>query len=504
MSTITRPHRSEVIRTPHEGRSAPQRAARPAPPPQPRTRRRPLVLLTVAVIVTVGAGLALRRVSDTIKTDGALVIYEVQPTDLEITVTERGNLESQFDVQVKCEVDDVSEDGINGTPIVWIVENGSSVKKGDMLVELDASSIRDRLDEQVLDAQSAKANYIQAKVQHENQETQNATDLAEAKLAVQLAELAVKQFEDEEGGTFQIELQDIELLVQEAEAGQLIEKTNLEGVEQLYKLGYRSSGELAQARLSALRAERELATTLSKRRELVEYKYKKQKMELEGALASAQRAFEQVDRNNEAILAQTKAKMDAAEEALKKEEELLARYRDQVEKCMIYAPQDGMVAYATGNRWNREEIRAGAPVRPRQTILSLPNLQHMQVKTAVHESVLDRIKKGLKTSIRVDAFPDRQYDGTVQSVAVLPDQGGWMSSDTKVYSTIVTIDQEVRQLKPGMTAVVQIHVDRLRNVLAVPVQAIVQVGDETWCYVEQSGRPRSTPRAIGSNKRSVR
>ena len=31
-------------------------------------------------------------------------------------------------------------------------------------------------------------------------------------------------------------------------------------------------------------------------------------------------------------------------------------------------------------------------MRPRQTILSLPNLQHMQVKTAVHESVLDRIR----------------------------------------------------------------------------------------------------------------
>ena len=122
----------------------------------------------------------------------------------------------------------------------------------------------------------------------------------------------------------------------------------------------------------------------------------------------------------------------------------------------------------------------------------------MQVKTAVHESVLDRIKKGLKASIRVDAFPDRQYHGTVQSVAVLPDQGGWLSSDTKVYSTIVTIDQEVEQLKPGMTAVVEIHVDRLQNVLAVPVQAIVQVGQETWVYLDRSGRPQRQHVRLGA------
>ena len=62
-----------------------------------------------------------------------------------------------------------------------------------------------------------------------------------------------------------------------------------------------------------------------------------------------------------------------------------------------------------------------------------------------------------------------------------------MSSDTKVYETFVTIDQEVERLKPGMTAVVEIHVDRLENVLCVPVQAIVQEEQQTWCYVDQDG-----------------
>ncbi len=294
MSTITRPHLSEVPRPPHDGRSGTQRSPQPTRPARRRKRRWPWLLLA-AVAVAVAIGVLVRRTGDSLQTDGALVLYDVKPTDLEVSVTERGNLESQLDVQVLCEVDDVSGDGINGTPIVWIVENGSSVKKDDLLVELDSTPLRDRLDEQQLAVQTARAAYIQAKVQYENQVTQNATNLAEAKLAVELAGLAVKQFQDEEGGTFQIELQDLELLLQEAEAGQLIEKKNLEGVEQLYKLGYRSSGELAQARLNALRSERLLATALSKRRELVEYKYKKQKMELEGKLASAQRTSEQVE-----------------------------------------------------------------------------------------------------------------------------------------------------------------------------------------------------------------
>ncbi len=323
-----------------------------------------------------------------------------------------------------------------------------------------------------------------------NQKTQNATTLDEAILAVELAELALEQFGDEEAGTFQIDLQDIELQVQEAEAGRLIEQTNLRGVETLYKLGYRSSGELAEARLNQLRAERQLSTAISKRRELVEYEFQKRKMELEGALASAKRAKEQTVLDNEAKLAQAQAQLLSSEQQLAKEEELLDRYQTQVKKCKIYAPQDGMVAYFTGgSRYRREEIRAGAEVRPRQTILTLPNLKKMQVKTAVHESVLDQISKGQSSSVRVDAFPDMNLRGKVATVAVLPDQGGWMSSDTKVYETVVSIDGDVDMLKPGMTAVVEIDIAHLSDVVTVPVQAIVQIDNQSWVYVNEGGRP---------------
>jgi hypothetical protein len=128
----------------------------------------------------------------------------------------------------------------------------------------------------------------------------------------------------------------------------------------------------------------------------------------------------------------------------------------------------------------------------------------MQVSTAVHESVLDQVHAGLKAIIRVDAFPERSYAGTVKSVAVLPDQGGWFSSDTKVYQTVVTIDEKVKQLKPGMTAVVEIDVEKLPSVLSVPIQAIVQRGSSNWCYVKaQSDLQRREIRLGKTNDKFV-
>jgi HlyD family secretion protein len=128
----------------------------------------------------------------------------------------------------------------------------------------------------------------------------------------------------------------------------------------------------------------------------------------------------------------------------------------------------------------------------------------MQVKTAVHESVLDQVYAGQRATIRVDAFPDLQYAGTVQQVAVLPDQGGWMSSDTKVYPTIVTIDEEVEHLKPGMTAVVEIHVEYLKGVTTVPIQAVLQRGKANWCFIGQGRDVQLREIALGrTNDRFV-
>jgi multidrug efflux pump subunit AcrA (membrane-fusion protein) len=90
----------------------------------------------------------------------------------------------------------------------------------------------------------------------------------------------------------------------------------------------------------------------------------------------------------------------------------------------------------------------------------------------------------------------------VKSVAVLPENSSY--SDTKTYSTVVEIDEEVYQLKPGMTAVCDIKIDYLSDATAVPVQAIVQRSGENWLFIEESGRVQRRKVELGlSNDRYV-
>jgi len=444
--------------------------------------------ILLGLLVVAGAGAA-AWVASTVEMGGGektLVFYTVTRGDLPINITESGNLQSQITTELRCAVENLGPQR-EGTQILTIVPDGADVKRGELLVELDSALIEERLDEQELGTERARSKQIQETVRYENQITQNETTLAEATLQVELAELALKQYEDEDGGTFQLELQNIDLQIQTAEANRMIKATDLTGIETLKKLGYRSTGDLEQARLAKLSADREVATAISSRKELVEYTYRKNKMKLQGDLASAKRNLIQIERDNQALLMQAKAAKDEADRALEKEEEKLAKYQEQLKNCKIFAPHDGMATYPV-ERWGRTEIEEGATVRERQTIISLPDLRLMEVKTRVHESVLDKVRAGLPATITVDAFPDLKYHGTVKSVAVLADRGEWHSSDVKVYSTIVTIDEPVLRLRPGMSAVVNIHVETVKDVLTMPVQAIVQVARESWVYVDVSGK----------------
>lgn len=420
-----------------------------------------------------------------------------------ISVTERGNLESQQNLKVFCEVDDISGDQVDGTAILEIVPNGSKVEAGDLLVKLDISGHLERVDTQILSTETARASQLQADISYQNMITQAKTLEEESKLKVKLAELQLKMFEHEENGTNVLEADEINREIDITENEILAAKASLQlidnekrGTEELFKLGYAGKSEVDKTRLDYLQAQSALAakintleTQLATLRKKTDFERRMSLMQFDGDVKTAVRELDQTRLNNTAEIAKAKVALDAANRQLTKEEERLVRYKGQLENCVIYAEQSGMVAYATPSRSSRTStIAEGALLRERQHILSLPDLTRMQVKTSVHESVQNQIKEGLPVTIRIDAFPDRAYTGSVKSIGVLPDQGSWHSGDTKMYETYVTIDEDVEEIKPGMTAIVEIHIDRVEDAVTVPVQAIQQKEKETFVFLERNGR----------------
>lgn len=467
------------------------------------------------MLAVAGLGIAcwalMPRTTSSAGVESQVVWQEVDRSDLEVVVLERGSLESQSNIDLICEVEDVRKDNINGTTILWMVPNGASVKEGDLVIELDSNPMQEALDEQILYTENALAEKIQAEANLKNQLTMNLTAKAEAELLIKLAELELEMYVDKENGTHKLavdankrRIDDVNNEILAAQATMELRREEQRGVQSLFKLGYANRNEVRRIELTYLQAEgqfaaklNQLQTELSTLKKMEVYERRKELLNLEGKVATAKRGLEQVLRNNEAKLAQMEALMRAKEESLKKEDERLARYQSQLKKCKIYAPQSGLVAYPSSKTY---EVREGVPVIFRQKLLSIPNLDSMQVETRIHESALDQVRPGLPVRISVDAFPDLKYRGTVKSVAVLPEQNSWSGNDTKVYQTTITIDQKVEHLKPGMTAVAEILVDSVSDVVTVPLHAVVERNDETYVVVrDESNRLQPRPVDLGQS-----
>ena len=472
--------------------------------------RTSIVIVVVLVCVAV-LGIGVRKLIGQGGNQQAYVFHPVKKADLPIVVTERGSLESQVETTITCRVENVGDRGSSGTQIIYIVPNGSAVEKDQLLVEFDSATIRDRLDQQTLAYQKAISAKIQAVAKYDNQAIQNETTLEEAKLAIDLAVIELEMYTDEKDGTEKLAREQIDRQVDEAKNAALEARAQLElaeveraGMKELFKLGYRGKSDLEQSRLKYLQAEDRLASSVNQvktyqgtSRKLERFERKMEIMRIEGSRDTAQRNLKQVVNDNKSLLEQALAAKEEAVNTELKEKERLVHMAKQLENSKILAPHAGMVVYKRERRGG-SEIEEGAMVRERQDILTLPNLTQMQVSTQVHEAVLDQVRPGLPASVRVDAFPDKIYRGVVEKVGVVPaSNGGWFSAGgAKTYETTVRLVDEVESLKPGMTAVVNMHVDKVEGVLTAPVQAIIQANGSTWCYVE-------SPNGAGIERRDI-
>jgi hypothetical protein len=72
-----------------------------------------------------------------------------------------------------------------------------------------------------------------------------------------------------------------------------------------------------------------------------------------------------------------------------------------------------------------------------------------------------------------------------------------LSANVKEYATIVKIDGQQEGIKPGMTAEVEILVEHLKGVLALPVAAVVEQRGKFFCWVKQGGKLERRPLVLG-------
>jgi len=391
-----------------------------------------------------------------------IITSEVRLLDLQITVVEKGALESSKNQDEFCKVE-------GGTSIIMIKPEGSRVKQGELVCELDSAALADSLVNQRITTSSAKANY------------------GNATLTREVAEIAVVEYEE---GIFKQDLATVLGEIKLAESDLSRSEDRVEWSQRMYGKGYVSQATVKSEELALQKAQFAREQAQSKKKVLEDYTKAKTIKELKSEVEKA--------RSDELAKEATFQLETGKEKKLEK----------QIAACRILAPSDGLVVYANDPTRafmsNTPQVEEGAQVRERQKIFSLPDITKMQVNAKVHESNVNKVKKGMRAKVRVDAFSTALLDGTVMEVAALPDTASMFSSDVKVYTTKVRVDSPLPGLRPGMNAEVTIEVNKLNKVLTVPVLAVLQFSDKNHLTKKIDGRFVQTVVDLGvSNEKFV-
>jgi len=294
--------------------------------------------------------------------------------------------------------------------------------------------------------------------------------------------------------------------LQVAQEEYLLAQDRIEGQRRLESRGFITPTELEAEELNMNKAfnkqqEKETALAL-----YIQYTFPKDAEQKLSDFENAVMAYQRQLIDNVAEEAQQRARFRSAERKYNLEKVKLADVNEQIELATIRAQRPGLVVYGASDsnrsRWrgsNQEAIQEGATVRERQAILTIPDMREMAVKVNIHESAVQRVAVGQKATVGIDAFPDQRLTGIVTKVAVVADStNSFMNPDLKVYPTTIKIDGIHDWLRPGMSAEVEILVDRLEDVVYVPLQAVTYRDDKRVVYVRGSSGAQAREVEVGT------
>ncbi len=398
----------------------------------------------VATLIGAGVYAGWTRFTDRVKVDPPQMV-KVKKDVFIHEILERGSVDSASNIEIRCQVESAG-----GLTILSVIPEGSIVKKGDLLVELDSSTLRENVTKQKIAVLASKST------------------LAESQAALETAKLVLEEYLE---GKYEEELKTIKVAKFTADEAVKTKENDIKFYKRLLERDYVTKSKVKTDLIDLEKAK--LDSQIADLRLKVLENYTKKKNEIQ----------------YRADIAKADAKVESDKQSLKLDEDRLTHLESQLANCRILAPQDGQVIYYM-TRWGGEEdlIKEGKKVYERQILLRLPDISQMQVKGLVNEANIRLVKVGQTATIRLEAFPNQVFNGIVRDVNDYPEPSHWMGgSMSKEYMTTILILDPPVGIKPGLTAEAKITVNEIDDALILPVQSVFEHGKKTYAVTFDNG-----------------
>jgi len=185
------------------------------------------------------------------------------------------------------------------------------------------------------------------------------------------------------------------------------------------------------------------------------------------------------------------AKLTGVSGKRQKSEFDLHKAETQLHSLQVTAPADGVLSilhnWRSGNWMNPQDFKEGDRVWAGASIAELPDVASLFGSARIDEVERGRVAVGQPVTIRVEALPDGEFKGRVDSIGALAKADFTSWPPPRNFDIRVAFDQREERLRPGMTATIRIATETLRQVLTVPAQAVFSNGGADVVYVIKRG-----------------
>jgi HlyD family secretion protein len=177
--------------------------------------------------------------------------------------------------------------------------------------------------------------------------------------------------------------------------------------------------------------------------------------------------------------------------------------RDELSKTTIYSPIDGTVTVLNsklGERVVATNQFAGTEV------MRVADLSHMQAVVDVNENDVIKVKVGDKAFVKIDAYGDRKFNGTVAQIANTgKTTGAGTQEEVTNFEVKINLDKGNVRLRPGLSCTADIETNMVKDAVAVPLQSVtIRTGDTNLSPEEIEKRKlKQAARDKGDNNAEV-
>jgi len=410
----------------------------------------------------------------------------------DISTTANGELEARNKIEIRNPMEREST-------ILEIIPEGVRVKKGDMLIRINAEDLLTKIEDEQAKVKSALAEKVSAESAYEIQVNENNSKLRQAGLDLEVATLALNQWRE---GDDRSKRQELDLEVQRATVELERMADRYRKSQELCDQEFLSRDERDRDEVSYIKAISEYETALLDRETYLNYGSPKEEKTKISEVEKAESELERVRLNNQIELQDKGSKRDIKIDQFRAAERRLERLQEQYDSATIRAPQDGLVVYGTSverDRWGGSEgpLQIGQRVNPNQLLFILPDTSEMVAAIRVHESLAGKIKAGMTANIKVDAAGGAMFTGKVESIGVMAETGGWRDPNLREYTVRIAMEIGEAQLKPSMRCEARVIIESVAQTLTVPVQAVFSDGPVRFVYEERGTKFGRRPIKLG-------